>query len=395
MNKPFRKVIALLLIFAVSITFSGCWDEHELDTLFIVTGIAIDNSQTPDQIDVTVQIGKPKSKSSSSESDSSGGQSSSVIIIKTTEATALEGLKTTDRDSSRTLLFQHNQVVLFSSEFAAKGVRNRFDLFLRDNDMRMEVLLIVTAGRADQFLTANLSQEDISGIFIARVMQDLKAVSPYLQIRLLDFASRLQEKTSSPLAPIAVLNEVDGKQNILIEGTAVFKNDRMIGKLDVEQSRGYLFTMGKVKHASLTAQSQYGRAVFNIEKLDTKRNVTLRPDGGVKVTLSVVTSLGIGELRGFSAMNPKDLMTELKSMAQQQITNQISDTFAAARSLDADIYGFGTSVYQKYPKAWESMEGDWDVLFKDIQLDIKVNVRIPQTGKVIKSLEMDVNSRAN
>jgi spore germination protein KC len=381
-----RLVAAIMLLMTLTVLLSGCWDSHELDAMFIVTGVALDEAASAGQMDITLQIGETQQAAAGSSETNS--QKSSVILLKSTGNTLLGGLVELNRDSSRKLLLHHNQVLLWGSALAEQGVRKRIDLFMRDQQARMEVPVVVVEGRAEKALAAKLTQEQISGIFIARTLDDLAATSEKYQVRLLDFASRMLDGTSAPLAPIIKVVREDDKQEIKIVGMAVFKGDRMIGRLTNDEVLGYVWSQGNVKKCDVTAANDLGKAVFHIAKLDCKRNVILRPDGGVRVALAVETTLTIGELSGFDGMTPGELMPCLVELAQEEIRQKIVDSFAAARRLNADIFGFGTAVHRKYPKEWKNMKEQWNTLFPDIELNVQVKAHIPGTGKIIRSLEM-------
>jgi spore germination protein KC len=388
MNKQWiRRITAAVMLSVLTMVLSGCWDNHELDTLFIVTGIALDKADNPEQLDIALQIGK--TKSNVSDSGESNSQQDFTIQLKTTAYTMMEGLMEFNRDSSRTLLLQHNQVLLLGSALAEQGIKDRIDLFIRDHEARMEVLVMIADRRADEVLSAKLDQEKISGMFLAREMQDLYAVSPYYKIRMLDFVSRLRDGTTSPVAPIVAVKEKDNKQEIKFNGFAVFKDGKMTGRLNNDKVLGYVWAMGNVKQCDVVVDSDLGRAVFQIIKLDSTRSVTLRPDGGVRVTLSVDATLNIGELRGFNGKPFKDLMPYLIDLAQSEIQRKITDTYETAQTLNADIYEIGTSVHREYPKEWKKLKNRWNELFPDTELDVQVKVHIPTTGQIVKSLEME------
>lgn len=139
----------------------------------------------------------------------------------------------------------------------------------------------------------------------------------------------------------------------------------------------------------LWLQSDKGRAAFNTVKMKTKKNVTLRQDGGVKVTLSVDATLSINELNGFKGLIPLDLVPYLIEMVQEQIKSQITDTFDKTKALSADIFEIGSTIYRTHPKEWKNMKSDWDNLYSDIELDVEVLVKLPDTGKILQSLEME------
>jgi spore germination protein KC len=206
---------------------------------------------------------------------------------------------------------------------------------------------------------------------------------------MLDFVSRLRDGTTSPVAPIVAVKEKDNKQEIKFNGFAVFKDGKMTGRLNNDKVLGYVWAMGNVKQCDVVVDSDLGRAVFQIIKLDSTRSVTLRPDGGVRVTLSVDATLNIGELRGFNGKPFKDLMPYLIDLAQSEIQRKITDTYETAQTLNADIYEIGTSVHREYPKEWKKLKNRWNELFPDTELDVQVKVHIPTTGQIVKSLEME------
>lgn len=386
-----RFMAAAFLSLTLVALLSGCWDDRQLDEMSIITGVALDETDDSDQMDITLQIGGTKPTSSGSgEADS---QADSIILLKTVSNTMMGGMMELNRDSSRKLLLHHNQVLLLGSPLAEQGVQKRIDLFMRDQQARMEVPVVVVEGRAEEALSAKLDQDKISGIFLSRMLDDLAAVSSEYRVRMLDFASRILDKTSSPVTPIIKVAEKDGKQEIKLAGMAVFKRDRMTGQLSNDETMGYIWSMGNVKQCGAVAETDLGKAVFHIAQLSCKRKVSLRKDGGVRVTLSAEATVSVSELSGFGEMSPDQLLPYLIEMAKEEIRRKITGSFEAARRLNADIYGFGTSVHQKYPGKWESMKDQWDEIFQDIELNVEVEVHLPATGQTIQNLEMEENKR--
>lgn len=382
-----RIKAAVLLVMVMMTLLSGCWDNHELDEMFIITGVALDEAEDPEQMDITMQTGKTRTQGSGS--GDANSQENSVILLKTTGDTMAGAITGFNRDSSRTLFLHHNQVLLLGSALAEQGVKDRIDLFMRDQQARKEVLVMVADGRAEKVLSTEMEQDKISGMFLLRVMEGLYAVSPQYRVRLLDFASRLLDETTSPIAPIAKVVRKDDRDIIRISGMAVFKEDRMAGRLSNDETMGYILSMGNVKRCDVTVGTDLGKASFRVIKLDCERDVELRQDGGVGVALSIETTLNVSELRGFEGTTPEALMPHLAEVAQEEIRRKITDTFEIMRKLNTDIYGFGTSVYRKYPKAWKTMKDRWDEIFPDIELTVRVRARLSGTGQIVQSLEME------
>lgn len=396
-----KKYIHRILRAAVSILslmplLTGCWDSHELDTMLIITGVALDESSSPDQVDITLQIGQTRPTSSGSAgSADANSQEESTILLKTTSDTVLNGIAKFNRDSSHTLLLHHNQVLLLGSSLAGKGIEKRLDLFMRAQQARMEVPILVADGRAEGVLSTKPEEDVISGLFLEHVLDEMSTVSPYYQVRMLDFVSKLLEETSAPMAPMLTVYQEGDQKKIKVSGMAVFKDDRMTGRLNNDETLGYVWSMGNVRDSIVEAHNGSGKAVFRMAKLDCIRDVSLREDGGVKVELSVRATLNVVELSGLEKMTAEELLSCLEQMAQDEIQQKITGSFEAARRLGADIYGFGTSVYRKYPKQWRAMKDRWDEIFPDIELNVNARVRIPGIGQVGRPLEMERATHEN
>ncbi|WP_099205258.1 Ger(x)C family spore germination protein [Scatolibacter rhodanostii] len=391
--KKLVKIVLLLGCFPFLLLLSGCWDNHELDTLFIVTGIGLDKSEENNEdMNIALQIGKPHSESGGSEES---GASSATIIMETKAKTMLEGLNELNRNSSRTMLLPHNQVLILGEDLAKEGIESRIDWFLRSQEARLEVLIMVAEGEAKEVLSAQLQQDQISGMYISRMMQDLSRISDNYEFRMFDFMSRLRDETSSPMAPIISVTGEDDKKGLKIDGLAVFKNDKMIGQLTADEMISYIWSMGSVKRCNITSEHEKGSAVFNIEKLNTKRKMEIKSDGNLKVVFEVDANVEIGELSGFDGLQGQELAATLSQVAEDSIQQRMQDTFKKAQSLNADIYEFGVSMKRRHPDEWEKMKENWDEVFSHIELDIQVKVKLPTTGKIVEPLEIGEGNDEN
>ncbi len=380
-------ILSILMVPALS---AGCWDNNEIDQLFIVTGIALDTvPDDTEQVNITMQVSSIKQEGSSSSSGRQGSGQNSVLLLHAVNRTILGGLAQINQNSSHRLLLSHNQIRLYSVDVAQQGIIERMDVLLRDQDARLEVPLAVVDGRAEDMLTVEMPSDPTSGIFLGDMFQDLAHTSVKYRVRLIDFVSKLLEETTSPVLPLLKLVSVEDKQEIKMTGMAVFKGDKMVGRLSNEEALGYIWSLGDVKKNDFQVNEGTNAALLHITQLDSRREVILRQDGVVQVTLYVEAVLAVSELYGFSKFKPRELMPHLVDLAQKEIENKIINSFAAARKLNADIFGFGTSVYKKYPKEWKDIKGNWDALFSGIDLRVEAKVQLPGTGQIIQSLEME------
>ena len=70
-------------------------------------------------------------------------------------------------------------------------------------------------------------------------------------------------------------------------------------------------------------------------------------------------------------------MELLKEKMAEEIKAEIKLVIEKTRDMDTDIFGFGDSVYRKYPKEWKTLEAQWNEIFKtlDVEIDVKAELR--------------------
>ncbi len=387
-----RVAAGVLLPLMLAMFLTGCWDNKELNELFIMTGMAMDVADSPGQVSVTVQSANIKQGESGS-AGSGPADGDSTIVLNTVGDSLLNCLSKINRDSNNKLLFQHNQIRLFGIELAQQGIKKHLDMIMRDQKARLEVPLVVVDGRAEAALTAELSQSPISGIYLGEMFEDLSEVSVKYRVRLIDFVQQLLDDAAAPVLPIIKITGGTGEQEIKLDGMAVFHDDKMIGRLSNEEALGYIWSFGGVKSSNIEVRDGASRAGLYVAKLDCKREVTLRPDGGVRVSLTIDSVVQPAEVYGFKDMTPPELLQHLEYLAQEEIKNRIAECYMIARSMSADIFGFCTIVYKQYPKEWSQMKDRWDEVFADIDLNVEATVNIPATGQIVQSLEMEENMK--
>ncbi len=384
----FKKAVALSILISILAGFSGCWDSKEIDTIQIVTGVGLDKAENDEYVDLSIQIGK--TSPSAPGAKESNGSEESKIVLEISKQSILEGIAELNLNSSRSLLFHHNQVLLISADLAKEGITEYLDVFMRDREARLEVLVIIVDGKAKEMLQADFEQEKVSGIFLRRTIRLLSKVTPEYSVRMIDFTSRLREKSISPVATLISMEENGDKQSLSVEGFAVFDTEgKMISSIDSDEMRGYVWTMGKVEQGRVAVECDYGRAAFQIISMDCKRKVSLDEKAQVKVSFTVDATLNIGELRGFENLTQTELISHLKEESEREIEDTIKDTFQSMQDAGADIYGIGLELKRKHPKQWDKLKDHWEDYFSEAELEISVDVKIPGTGQIKNSLEME------
>lgn len=386
MNKRNRRIFLISAILLICIMLTGCWDNYELDTISIVTGLGIDIAENEDEINLILQVDKIKGNTGYDKGDM--GQGNSFIVMETTDKGVLSGIDNLERQITRSIFLNHNQVIVFGKEQVKKGIKKHMDVFIRDHKMRMETWVLVSDNTAKDILSVTMEQEENSAIGLYKMIDSSSRDYESFSVRLIDLISRMIEETTSPVIPIVKLKNEEGSSGVEVSGLAILKDDKYIGELDIEKVRGYTWIMGNCRETLLDVMTDNGYASMNISNIQIKNRPRFDADGPF-ISIDFKGDISIVEIQGFEKMKTDEVFMILEKACVEKLKKEIMDCFKYSQDLNADIYGFGTKFYRKYPKDWEKIKEHWDEIYPELKLDINIDLKITDTGKIVNSLYME------
>ena len=62
------------------------------------------------------------------------------------------------------------------------------------------------------------------------------------------------------------------------------------------------------------------------------------------------------------------------------IKGHIVRAFEKSQDWEADIFGIGNAFQRSIPSYWKEIEGDWDHIYKELDLEVTVTSSIRQFG---------------
>lgn len=376
LRKALRRGVSLTLCAAILLSFAGCWGRKELNTLGIVLGTALDLGDNPESLRVSAQVVKPdalKSKGGSTEK--------AYINLQNTEDSVNSAITGLTHMNNRTLYFSHNQILIFSQDLAKRDMLDALDAFSRAYESRMNVYILIARGEAAEVLEEDPELEKIPATHIAETIENQKTNSETVITTLRDFNIATLSKSRAPVAPIIeTYTDDDDKMKIRLAGTAVFKNGKMIGELDAAQTRGLMLTLDKAQSVTRTLSTEWGQVVLRTKHEKSSLKVEKAKDGSLRMRLKVNSTGCISSNETEVDVSKQEISKQLEEMEAAAVRADIESALRKAHALSADIFGFGEAIRGHHPKDWKKLEDDWDAAFKQIPLDIEVDVRLDCTG---------------
>lgn len=372
-----KKCICLVLVLLL-LPLAGCWNYRGLDEITIVAGIAVDKDAESGKymlsfefvdIGFAAQNEAPESK-----------------ILESEGKTLFEAIRMAKRKVRNKLYFGHTQIMVISQEIARKeDIGKLLDFVMRDGETRETMLLCISQEQtAQDVFKASGLDENILSIKLNKILEtDNEITASTLAVEVYNAYDTINTP-GMDLALAAVHAVKNGEESILeANGIAVFKDRKLVGYLTPEESRYYLFCVNKVKGGVFTFSSTgegEDDAALEIAESSTKRSV-VEENGQVKMRVDIRVICFLDEMLNLNVELDFDKVKELQELAAGQLKKDIEKLIKKVQTeYEADIFGFGNVIHTTNLKLWERIKNRWDTMYKDVPVDVKVEVRIANTA---------------
>ena len=167
------------------------------------------------------------------------------------------------------------------------------------------------------------------------------------------------------------------KATSIIDGMAIFRNNKLIGYLTEEESLTYNILRDSVKNFFIrTSGHDNEYIVHEIIRLSSKMEFD-KNKNEMKITLTgksaiseVNEKIDLENLEEVSKLE-KELNQELKKMVERSI-------LSIQKKYNSDIFGFGDVIYKSYPKYFQKIKDEFK---QDGFQNMKVNVSVKIKGQ--------------
>ena len=378
------KVLRMLLISGMTmILLTGCWNRVEINDIAIVTAIGLDLVED-DQLRLTLQVAVPSKLVTGGTGGSSG---KSTIVISETGATVSEAYRNIQGKLSRRIFFSQSRVLLIGEDLAKKGVFHIVDFHTRYAEPRINSFIMFTKGKASKIINSMPKFESVS----AEEMRELAKMGLKVYVR--DFLNMLLTEGIEPFAsqftlkPLEVSTKNKSGETQAVSGIAVFKGDKLVGWMDEVETRGLLWIRNEIKTGVITIKipEEKGGGNISMEIVRGETNIVpILKQGELKLDVDVVTELSVIENDSKVNLHETKVIEEIQTNAEEEISKRIEMIIEKAKKeYKSDIFGFGQSVYKKYPKEWNThYKKNWENEFAQTKVTIHSKALVRRIGLI-------------
>jgi len=373
-HKSLCFIISLVMLFSTS----GCMNRKEVDKLGLLGAIGVDRKE--DQFVLTMEVTKPY--------QIMGGirPEDPFVIVQSRGDTFFDAIRNTTNTFDRKLFLATNRIFIISEETAKAGITNVLDFWWRDHDAReTDYLLIAKGCNASDIIGITGGMDDIPSLYLSDLIKANSASSKSICKRTFRFLSEYYCQGKRPTLGVVQLKKKEKpvgekEMEIRLEGSAVFREDRLVGFLDGIETRALNFVTGKIKSGIIIVPCAEKLNSIEIIKAKSKLDVIFQENrSDLKVSITVDGMLGEDQ----SDIDLKDpqIMKRIETACAEVITQQVTQTIQRVqKDYHLDPFGFGLVVHRKYPEKWKEIKCNWDDVFAQSELEVDVKVNLSKSG---------------
>lgn len=197
----------LLIILSSLFLLTGCYDANEPNDIAYVVALGVDSSEDENIYEFTIQFAKTTQISGGS-SEEGGKEGSNILeIINVKAPTVYSGINIANQVVSKRFTLAHTKLIVISDEIAKKGVKDLFDTFGRNSDIRPNIYMSVSNGKAKDYLENVKPVAEVNPVTYYRLIYESEYGGYVPKTILKDFYFQLDGIDKQNVLPLAGVNE--------------------------------------------------------------------------------------------------------------------------------------------------------------------------------------------
>ncbi len=369
-----KTILFFIITFPLLFLLTGCNNLNGIDKYFFVTALGLDKSDNG-LLSISIQI--PSTSSNESSSSSSSSQSSNYKIYTVEAKTIDEGINIFNNFLSKQLNLSHCAAVVISEELATEGIKTFFNTLSNNTELRDTCKLIVSSQSAYDVLD---KVQNSGEVFSSRLFDSLIPSSENTGFTIQStFGTFFQELHNDYFEPTTIYMTVTG-DTIQANGLAIFKDETMVGHVDILGSISHLILTNELKSCIITIKNPFNEIEDVDLELSLYKNtdieidiingspfisVTIYPEGNIRSSGNIFNYI--------DSNNIEKLEKAVNEYLEKQLKSYLYDI---TKNYDSDVVGFKGILEAEFLTTEEFNKIHWDEIFKDSFFDITVKTSL-------------------
>jgi spore germination protein KC len=384
-----KRVTAFVLAILLAL-LGGCWDAREIDELGLVMAVGIDKAPDSDGFLVTVQLANQRGLSQ--QGSGSTSPADQIYVASAQGKTLFEAVRALSKAASKRIMWAHNYIIIIGESVARDSITPVIDFFTHNPELRMKAAVVIAKGKASDYLVSKIGMENPPGLAFVLLEEYRKITAESVQSRMLEISSALKSEYGNPMISEvsikrdAMLSEGEKQTNdkytetIALQGTAVFRKDKMIGSLTPEESRGIAWILNQTKNTVVTVfDPEHDNKGVAVETTGVRAKLYSKVVNGMPGILIRITGAGdIVEEDGTSNGTINEMKDNIARLLNKRIEQEVKSSLEVIQKrFGVDCLGFAAVVHSQNGKEWNVGLGKaWQETFPQMPVTVSVDMDI-------------------
>ncbi len=388
-----RILVFSLLLFQLILT-GGCWNRLEPEHYAWLSWLGLDKAEGG-KVKIMTVVSPPLSPVPTG----AAPPEDLMLTSSATGDTVFDAVRNINAHLPKRLFWPYLQAVVLSEDIARSGVEQHLDALFRNVRVRKNAWVFITRGPVDSVFKIDPQIERSPAALIdalVKAEQDFLGKSRVLRLK--EFQRELASPGFDPV--VSVLGVWDPKEEkvlppgakvpkkaeLALDGSAVFQGDKLVGWLSPAESQAYLLGKGEMKTGLIAVpHPDNPQNLAGIEIIRSSSKLRAEIAGGRAVAkIEVKISANLGDQR-FNAPGREaedtdedpDFYLKLGEQLERKVKSDLEKLAAKSQTtFDADIFGIGDYIANRYPNDWEQIQSNWRDYYKQAAIEIEVKANI-------------------
>lgn len=379
-----KRAAAFLLAAVVAAALTGCWNNRPITTLALVVGIGLDQADDGN-IELTAQIVIPTLLGQAA-SGSGGGNGGNAGVNVTVEGqTIFDAARNLLTKIDRKAYMGHVQVLVVGEKMARDGIDDSWDFLERDNEFNRTMrVIVVQGGTAKSLLETKPDLGKLSATQIEDNIENGLNLGKGVQIKTFEVTQLLGDPDTAIVTGLAQVGSATNLTDVTIQGAAVFKHAKLVGYLDPETTRGYLFARGQIQSTILVVPNPAEPdKKISLEVIRSSSQIRGGFSGGrPQLTIQVSVGGNLGDEQGTQDLYTSRYISKVESAAAKLVELDIQSALEFSRSFSCDIFSLNSMLYRSSYATYHRVQKQWDTVYPTTDFHVKVQFHLDRPGLI-------------
>ena len=390
MKLALKWIIILVTSLIFLYAFSASYRAQNIDQLDYAIAVSVDSLPDSDNLEVSFEF-----TDSGTYSVNSSSEGSEPIINTVVAPSIASAINIINSYVGKQLNLSHCKVIVFSQEFAKKGILSEVSYLMNSTQIRPTTNIIIANNSAKEYLKNSISSLEQVLTKYYEIFPNSSEYTGYTSNILLgEFYESLINEDSGSVTMLGKISNVStnntngdiiipdesmvegdrGTENI---GLCVFKDDKYVGDLSALETLCYSLLEDEVDNFLVSIDSPFSenqKIDISVDSLsssfidvDTSGE---NPIINIKINLRAKTLTGQDKLDYSDTETLKQLNYSLKDYLSSQITNYLYKT---SKEYKSDINQFYRIAKSKFITISDFKNYNWTQKYENAEFNVEIN----------------------